>query len=321
MYWLVLWIVKIIAFVAKYSGLIISFVIAAGLLIAVVVVILGSYESWDRTIVGITTGVISGVITTAILLMVGWFGTKSEYLSKNALDALGSILWRRLLWDTARARLRWHGYCRYETRPLGRLMGRRVLIRAIHNSGKWNPQLIVGNEVVYGFGTGDESGFIGRDREAALEDALIFAKRCGLSVKIEVGEFEGRIPETPTMSMFSIRSLLYRCAAVLREENHRNANGYGSLIDDIDDILRLLGGAKIYFAHGRWNRDERDDLTTSLMELIHKTMVALVEHECSKEPGSKLSAKGLENEMADVEDVLFSSAKRIVLAESKSRHG
>ncbi len=319
--WLVVWIVKIIALAARHVGLLISVVIAA-LLLALVytVIILGSYESWDKSAVAIASGMISSVITTAFLLIVRWIGTKSSYFSKDILDVLGNILWRKCLWDTARARLRWHGYCRYETQPFGGLMGKRVLIRAIYNSGKWNPQLVVGNEVVYGFGTGDDLDIIGKDREAALEDARGFAERCGLSMKIEVGEIEGRVLETPTMNMFVVRNLLYRSAIALCEYGNSQTGGHEKLIGDINEMLSILDRSKIYRENSRWNRDERDDLTTSFIRILDSTWMAieaLPKH--GKEPGSNRLVKNLANELSEVFDDMLQSSRKIVLAESNAR--
>ena len=321
--WLVVRIVRILALAARRVALLISVVIVVLLLsLAYLILRLGSYESWDKTVVAVLSGVISSVITAVIFLTVQWFGAKSEYLSKNALDALGSILWRKCLWDTARARLTSQGYCRYEQRLLAGLMGQPVLIRAIYDIGnrQWSPQVVVGEEIVYGFGTGDELGAIRKDRDAALEDAWKFAKRCGLSVKIETKVIEARVLETPTRNMFVIRSLLYRSANVLCEESCRNPDGHEILIREVDGMLHLLDGARMYCAHGRWNRGERDDLVKSLMELIHKTMVALPDYEYGKEPDSDRLVKDLKNELSDVEHDLFSSAKKIVLADSNSRY-
>lgn len=318
---LVLWIVKTIAFAAKHRGSLISLFIAAILVVLLFVVfVLGSYESWDRTIVGIATGVISSVITTAFLLIVRWIGMKSSHSSMDVFDVLGYLLWSKCLWGTARARLRRHGYCRYEAELFGGLMGKVVVIRAIYDSGNWKPQVVVGDEVVYGFGTGDDLGIGGKSRDDVLEDARKFAVKCGLSMRIEINEMGGSVVETPKKIMFIIRNLLYRSANVLREESHRKPGECENLIGEIDEMLRLLHGARIYFGHGRWDRDERDDLVKSLMELIRKTMVALSDYEYGEEPDSDRLVKDLKNELSDVEHDLFSSAKKIVLADSNSRH-
>ena len=319
--WLVVRIVKILALAARHVGLLISVAIAALLLSLVyTVIVLGSYESWDKSAIAIASGMISSVITTAFLLIVRWIGTKSSYFSEDILDVFGNILWRKCLWDTARARLRWQDYCRYEEQLFGGMMGKRVLIRAIYSSGKWNPQLVVGDEVVYGFGTGDDLGTIGKDREAALEDARVFAKKCGISVKIETKVTEARILETPTRAMFIVRNLLYRSVRVLREYEHSQPRGFEKLIGEIDEMLRLLDGARIYLDHSRWSRDERDDVTTSFVRIIEATWMAIEAlPERGKEQDSNRLVKDLANELSEVFDDMLQSARKIVLAESNAR--
>ena len=316
---LVVWIVKILALAARHVGLLISIVITT-LLLALVytVIILGSYESWDKSAVAIASGVISSVITTAFLLVVRWIGTKSNYFSEDILDVLGNILWRKCLWETARARLIWQGYRRYEQQLPGGLMGKGVVIRAIHDSGGWRPQVVVGDDVVYGFGTGDDLGTIKKSRDDALEDAWRFAKSCGISVKIEIREIGGYVLETPTKNMFIVRSLLYRSIRVLQEYDHSKPSEFEQLVGEIEEMLGLLVGAKMYFDHD--GKRGCDELVTSLMELIRKTMVALPDYEYGKEPDSDRLVKDLKDKLADLEHDLFSSAKKIVLADSNSRH-
>ena len=180
--------------------------------------------------------------------------------------------------------------------------------------------MVVGNEVVYGFGTGDDLDIIGKDREAALEDARGFAERCGLSMKIEVGEIEGRVLETPTMNMFVVRNLLYRSAIALCEYGNSQTGGHEKLIGDINEMLSILDRSKIYRENSRWNRDECDDLTTSFIRILDSTWMAieaLPKH--GKEPGSNRLVKNLANELSEVFDDMLQSSRKIVLAESNAR--